>query len=124
MFDRRVYWLQSFVRGRRLPALNIRLRRSEWSLPHFIERERVVRYRLERRDRRRSARAIGASRPTRFFKLQSQRRITRWTRPAARPITAEPGGKFVTPGRGILALIARGHSNCRRPRLGLRITLL
>jgi hypothetical protein len=94
----------------------------------------MVRYRLERRNRRRFARGMGPCRPVQFIKLQAQRRITRRTHPAARAITTEPGGKFVAPGRGIARLgvigpivpdlIARGPHNGRRPRLGFRITLL
>ena len=76
-------------------------------MPHFIEREGMVRDRLERRHRRRSARRIRPRRPLRLFKLQAERRITGRTRFTARAITAEPGGKLVPPG-GILNLSIAG----------------
>jgi len=133
-----VYRLQSFRCGRRLPALNIRFRRSVRSVSHFIEREGLVRYRLEPRNRRRSVREVCTGRPVQFSKLQAQRRIARWAHPATRAITAEPGGKFVAPGRDILPLGVHGPGTLNlivlsltvlnqtngRLRLSGRITLL
>jgi hypothetical protein len=109
-------------------------RRGVRSLPHFVEGEGLVRYRLERRDRCRFARGIGSRRPVQFFKLQAQRRISRRTHPAACAITAQSGREFITPRRGSLRrcalvldilsltifgprnldLTARRHTNGRR----------